>query len=393
MSEVALREKTTQTLARIRSDGTRGEIASALGVTPDSTKVDQFIRGAVTAFMEDQAKQRDPAKWIINADPASLLTALVKCAQDGLLPDGREAALVKRGDAVSYMPMVGGVRKIAAEHGWTLRSHAVYAADEFEYTTEPANIHHREVFTADRGEIVAAYATARHTDGRRENLVMGIADIAKRRAQATTDAVWAKWPAEMSAKTVERALGRKLPLAEGDRLRMLRVIEAMELDPGEATQDVYGRQYNPATGELTTGSPAPTPAETPADSAEALPPSATDGSGGDDAGLGGEASQEGGDHPPLEAAAQTPSEADELAALEASMFKAPLGKYGPEHEGGALTIGEIYALGEEGLVYVRTILNAKSGKQSEFRSAIEVFARSEMPEEWARAMAAREARA
>jgi recombination protein RecT len=379
MSEVALREKTQQVLARIRSEDVRAEIAAAL---PEGVSVDRFIRGAVTAFMEDQAKQRDPSKWIINADPASLLTALVKCAQDGLLPDGREAALVKRGDMVSYMPMVGGLRRLAAEYGWTLRSHAVYASDEFEHTTEPSNIHHREVFAADRGPIVAAYATARHTDGRRENLVMSAQDLAKRRAAATTDAVWAKWEAEMSAKTAERALARKLPLAEGDRLRMLRVVEALELEPGQATQDVFGRQYNPETGELTEASPALLQPAMEAASAPA-PPGADGSAGGDEGDPDGV--------PPTPAVREV-SEADELAALEASMFKAPGGKYGAETLGEALTLGEIHALPREegaqsGPDYLRLML--QKGKDGDYRDAIEAFCKVAMPDDYAEIMAKR----
>lgn len=65
------------------------------------------------------AVQSNPA--LLSADRQTLFQACMKCAQDGLLPDGREAALVifrtKKKidnrdvwvDAVQYMPMVAGV--------------------------------------------------------------------------------------------------------------------------------------------------------------------------------------------------------------------------------------------------------------------------------------------
>lgn len=53
---------------------------------PPHVSVDRFIRVLVTAV------QATPA--LLNVEQKSLLQASMKCAQDGLLPDGREAALV-----------------------------------------------------------------------------------------------------------------------------------------------------------------------------------------------------------------------------------------------------------------------------------------------------------
>lgn len=201
---------------------------------PPNITPDHFARVTVTALMEDAIRQEDPAKQLVACDRSSLYQAVLKCAQDGLLPDGRQAAIVKRGKKAVYQPMVGGFRAIAAEYGWTIRAAAVFEADEFDFSTEPPALRHVPSLAAERGQIVAAYAVARHRDGRREQVVMDATQIAKRRAQATTDQVWVKWPAEMSEKTAVRDLFLDLPLDPNDK-RIMRIAQAS--DP---VTDLYG---------------------------------------------------------------------------------------------------------------------------------------------------------
>ena len=87
---------------------------------PPQIPVERFVRVVQTAV----ASNPD----LLNCERTSLYGAAMKCAQDGLLPDGREAALVKFGGQVSYMPMVGGILKKVRNSGEleTISSHVVY---------------------------------------------------------------------------------------------------------------------------------------------------------------------------------------------------------------------------------------------------------------------------
>ena len=134
-----------QALVRVvQRDDFRGEIAKAL---PDGVSVDRFQRAAVTALLQSEA--------IAEADFGSICQSLIRCAQDGLLPDGREAALVVYNTKTKvdgrdvwtkkaqYLPMIFGLRRIAAEYGWTMDTRVVYEADEFDYELgmEPRIVH------------------------------------------------------------------------------------------------------------------------------------------------------------------------------------------------------------------------------------------------------------
>lgn len=223
-------------IATIRSDGFRQQIKDAL---PEGVTEDRFVRVAVTALRENQDLRNV-------ADRQSLFGSLVKCAQDGLLPDGREAALVIFGSKVSYMPMIGGFRKIAAEHGWTLRTRVVYEHDDFEHTLGlDETIRHVPARAgAARGDLFAAYAVATHRDGRREIEVMYREDVEKVRnvSRAKSSGPWRDWPERMWEKTAGRRLFAKLPLDPADR----RVASLLSSEPGESARLLYGPQA--ATG-------------------------------------------------------------------------------------------------------------------------------------------------
>jgi len=142
----------------IRGDQFKQQVAVAL---PEGVNPDRFVRIMATALL-------DKPEIAVQCDINSIFQAGLKAAQDGLLPDGREAAFAVFGDQCVYMPMVGGFRKIAAEYGWSLRTAVVYANDAFEYEEgeEPHLIHRPVRPGAEQGAKIAAYAVAQHKDGR-----------------------------------------------------------------------------------------------------------------------------------------------------------------------------------------------------------------------------------
>src|SRR4051812_18112299 len=113
MTELVTRTPMQEVVSQVRSPQFLEQIRNAL---PGNVTPERFVRCAVTAI------QQSPA--LITADRDSLFASIVKCAQVGLIPDGREAALVEvkiKGEKkVQFWPMVNGYRKIAAKNGYTL---------------------------------------------------------------------------------------------------------------------------------------------------------------------------------------------------------------------------------------------------------------------------------
>lgn len=71
-------------------------------------------------FMETVSTAVRANPSLLRCDRRSFFAACVKCAKDGLVPDGKEAALVPRKDEngnliVGYQPMVWGIRKRARQ--------------------------------------------------------------------------------------------------------------------------------------------------------------------------------------------------------------------------------------------------------------------------------------
>lgn len=186
---------------------------------PAQVTTEQFIRTAATAMIENPDLQA--------ADKKSLILALTRCAKDGLMPDGREAALVVRNTKVDgsyikkavYMPMVDGVMKRARQSGQVTNivSKVVYASDEFEYVIDEFGEHlkHKPAFV-DNDEIVKVYSFARLTSGEMVIEVMSRNEIERVRDIATSgkvNSVWDKWFDRMALKTVIHRLARRLPCA------------------------------------------------------------------------------------------------------------------------------------------------------------------------------------
>lgn len=195
------------------------EFAAAL---PPQIPVERFVRTTLTAI----SMQPD----LLQADRRSLLAATMKAAQDGLLPDGREAALVifrgKMGPAVQYMPMISGLLKKLRNSGEleSIAAHVVYEQDTFTYELgDNERIAHKPFLDGDRGKPKAAYAIARLRDGGVVREVMSIDEIEKVRSvsRARDSGPWASWWSEMARKTVLRRLLKRLPSSTDDVARVL----------------------------------------------------------------------------------------------------------------------------------------------------------------------------
>jgi recombination protein RecT len=215
-------------------------------VLPSHITPEKFQRTVMTAVQADID--------LLRADRQSLLLACMKAAQDGLLPDKREAALVifktnqkvngewVQTKQVQYMPMVYGLRKKILQSGEIadITAKVVYRREVeeglfiYEEGTE-AMLRHRPLldgyaddFTDDK--IVLAYSMATFKDGGKSYEIMRRFEIDKVRECSQTGATrdrwgkertpsgpWVDWFPEQAKKTVMRRHSKTLPMS-GDIL-------------------------------------------------------------------------------------------------------------------------------------------------------------------------------
>lgn len=225
-------------------------------VLPPQIPVERFIRVVITAISNEPK--------LLDCHKATLFTACLKAAGDGLLPDGREGAIVpyrekKTGDQrAQWMPMIRGLFKLARQGGVTSPfAYVVHENDEFEFAVDTNNqdgaIHLRHVPLLDRskrGEPILAYAFAK-VDGEPEVEVMLKEDILEvRNVSKAQSGPWeSPFNEEMWKKTVFRRLSKRLPLSpelekalvqedeENFNFRAAKDVTASEVLPAETTKE------------------------------------------------------------------------------------------------------------------------------------------------------------
>lgn len=261
-------------------------------ILPSHITFEKFQRVFMTAVIASKDLQE--------ADRPSLMLACLKAATDGLLPDGRDAAMVifnkntKTADGwqntkiAQYMPMYAGILKKCRQSGQisSVVTHVVYEKDKFEYLLgdEEKIVHEPYMGTEDRGSIIAAYCIVKLKDGTVVREVMPWVDIEKIRraspAGAKTDydvkksggkigdakGIWEKWPEEMARKTAFRRASKWLPQSIEDANRIFAADDTLGNDDnlpheteaeGSSISDMIGdagMTIDNETGEVLEGS-------------------------------------------------------------------------------------------------------------------------------------------
>jgi recombination protein RecT len=184
-------------------------------VLPPNVSVDRFVRVAITAI------QMTPD--LLNTSRQSLFAELMKCAKDGLIPDGREAAITvyktQSGPVSQYMPMVGGILKKVRNSGELLNMHPeiVWSKDKFRYWIDDngPHIEHEPFMDGDRGEPVKVYVVTntksegRYIDVLTKAEVMDVKNVSKAK-----NGPWSgDFEGEMWKKTAIRRQSKRLPMS------------------------------------------------------------------------------------------------------------------------------------------------------------------------------------
>lgn len=186
-------------------------------VLPPHVSVEKFTRVVMMAVNNNAD--------LLRCSKQSLFSACLKCAQDGLLPDGREAALIPYkqkggGLTASYQPMVAGILKKVRNSGElsTITSQIVFEHDKFRYwvDTEGEHLEHEPLLFGARGHPIGVYAIAKTKDGgiyiepMTRDEVLAVRDISKARDSGP----WSgPFESEMWRKTAIRRLSKRLPMS------------------------------------------------------------------------------------------------------------------------------------------------------------------------------------
>lgn len=172
----------------------------------------------------------------------SFFAACTNAAKDGLILDGREAALVtfrskvgdnRYEDRVQYIPMVAGLMKKARNSGEiaSIAAHVVYSNDKFAYVLgDDERIEHEPCLASDRGEPIAVYAIVRLKDGAVQREVMSKSDVMKIAKQSRNAKQYD--PASLNfgewwRKTVIRRISKYLP-SSSDRDEFQQAVERID---------------------------------------------------------------------------------------------------------------------------------------------------------------------
>ncbi|MBA1159349.1 recombinase RecT [Microvirga mediterraneensis] len=195
--------------------------------------------------------QRQPE--LLDCDPQSVLDSVTKAAQDGLIIDGREAAIVKfnstkkvrneHGQYVDkivktaqYIPMRNGLIKRIRNTGEvsTLDQTIVYQQEldegRFEWQAgDDGFIRHNPIYDRDPGKPVLVYSIARLRDGSISRCVMRKDQVLKikARSRSSNSGPWVTDEEEMWKKTCLRRHSKDLPMDADLR----RIFDSEDYDP------------------------------------------------------------------------------------------------------------------------------------------------------------------
>lgn len=221
---------------------------------PPHIKVEKFVRVVMTAI--------STAPALVDADRNSLLAACLRSASDGLIPDGREAALVPYKGKVSFMPMIGGILKKIRNSGElsAINSEIVFKEDFFEYHIDQDGVHfkHKPNFDVDdRGDARGVYTIAKTKDGGVyfEYMTKAQVEDVRKASPGKDGPAWTgAFKHEMWKKSVTKRLSKRLPSSTDIDPSLFG--DEIEVDPVDSPSEVPAKNVEATVEPAKTAEPA-----------------------------------------------------------------------------------------------------------------------------------------
>jgi len=265
-------EKPRQSTAAVFYNDLENYTANLRDALPADIPVERFKRVLVTAVSTNPE--------LLYADRRSLFNAAMRCAVDGLLPDGRQAALVvfrtdvkqrdpntgidhvRKIDAATYMPMLAGLRERMRKSGEVASAvaEAVFERDVFSYRLgdDPYIEHRPPPLGEPRGQVIGAYAIIRLKNGEviRDVMDRPMIEAARNVSRAKNSPMWTNFYWEGAKKTVLRRASKQAPFSSELRRVIDRDDEAPEIGP-DIGPGLLARQPEPQREHYHIGNGAP----------------------------------------------------------------------------------------------------------------------------------------
>ncbi len=199
----------------VKSTDLQANLQAAL---PEHMKAAGLARAALTAISLNPP--------LLNCTQVSLGLALLKAAQLGVEPNGRDAHLVPYGNECQLIVDYKGLVQLAYQSGQvqSYTARAVHKKDVFEYEFgSNEHIKHIPSDDDDPGELTHAWSQVIFKGGGSTFVVLNKRQVMQRKAMSKTkrsDSPWLKWPESMWAKSAARELSKWAPQTKGlERLR------------------------------------------------------------------------------------------------------------------------------------------------------------------------------
>ena len=209
MSDVATTETKPQHPLAIVSEGISKMAGQFKASLPAHVSVEKFMRVTMNAVNNNPD--------LLKQDRRTLFNSAGRAAQMGLLPDGREGAIIPFKGQCQFMPMVAGIMKLVRNSGeistWSVQ--AVYENDSFDYELgDNERIVHKPALTS-RGKIIGAYSIVTMKDGEKSREFMSVDEIEaiRKRSRSGGAGPWVTDFPEMAKKTVVRRHSKRLPMS------------------------------------------------------------------------------------------------------------------------------------------------------------------------------------
>jgi recombination protein RecT len=239
----------------IRHDGLQRIIGANLPGTLLAIK-EKLTEAAIVAI-----KNNPDMFW--DCDRGSVYNSIVECARRGLIPDGKQGALVpfntkeKRGDTwvsvkrCQFMIMPQGIIDSLARLNIALYAQSVYENDEFHFWSDDQGQHVSHTYDPfkDRGLRVGAFSAAKTPNGMtyvevaNMDYIKRVMAISKQKDKdGNPKGPWKEWPEKMEQKTAMHMICKRLPtvdIGDDDEYKEQlspTVSVAASIDEGQAPQ-------------------------------------------------------------------------------------------------------------------------------------------------------------
>ncbi|MBQ9446883.1 MAG: recombinase RecT [Victivallales bacterium] len=186
-------------------------------VLPAVCTPERFARVALSCL---NGNQKLAAALQTQTGMVSLSSALMKCAEVGLEPNGRDAHLIpfntKQGVQIQLIIDYKGLVKLARRSGEisTIVAETVHKSDKFQFSyTEGVICHEPNFDVADPGEAYAWYVKVTFKDGSTQTKMMRKFQIEeiRKRSRSANDGPWVTDYDAMALKTVFKQVSKWLP--------------------------------------------------------------------------------------------------------------------------------------------------------------------------------------